>query len=225
VLLTPRLQPRPSALNPPVYPHPNPTLAKDFWNLFACYLRHVLPFGDADRWSPLSALLNASINTESRELVVIALLVSVAAEGVVNLEFNHLAQPTQDWKDVIESARKVLRRLKCVTPDFKRRAQGSLSNMAGARGADRLWELAKRGVITEAMFQTWQELRNVTAHAAVDPDSHDTQTLWRACDTVATMLHLLVFESIGYSGAYTDYATAGWPVQAFTHSRVKVPRS
>ncbi len=95
---------------------PHATWAKDFWKLFTAYLRHVLdhPVQGAEHYSPLSSILRPLITTQTNELVVMALLVTVTVEGVLHLEFPHLGTRPPSLLEQIASAKKLVRRLKKV---------------------------------------------------------------------------------------------------------------
>lgn len=130
---------------------PHATWAKDFWKIFTAYLRHVVdhPAQGAAHYSPLSSVLRPLITTQTNELVVMALLVTVAVEGVLHLEFPDLGASPPSLLQEIASARKFVRRSKSVNDQFRSRINSALDNMARLRASDRLKDLRKRGVISK----------------------------------------------------------------------------
>jgi hypothetical protein len=193
------------------------TWAKDFWKLFTAYLRHVVdrPVQGAEHYSPLSSVLRPLITTQTNELVVLALLVTVAVEGVLHLEFPDLGARPPSLMQEIANAKKLVRRLKQINAPFRTRINNSLDNMARLRASDKLKDLRKRGVISKEMIDAWQRLRNASAHARMDPQVFDNQRLWQDCYSVAMMLHLILFTAMGYSGRYMDFSAPGWPEKEF----------
>jgi hypothetical protein len=186
---------------------------KDFWQLFALYLRHVIRSADSEHYSPLSAQLRALINSATQDLTVLGLLVSVAVEGVLNLEFADQGKPTEEFVSAVDATKKVLARLRCVSEPLRARATGALEQMKTPRASDKLKDLVAAGLITKDMVDSWAALRNASAHATIDPTSFDTQKLWSKCLAVYALLNLLVFKAIGYSGEFTDYSAYNWPIR------------
>jgi hypothetical protein len=191
VTLAPPVAARGSLMSSPVPAHPGYG-ATSFWALFTAFLHRVMHDADSEHYSPLFAQLRPVIYSETRELVVLALLLPVCVEGILNLEFADLAQPTDAFKHAIEDAKTILKSRDSIDPRILLRLLGALGPMKSARAGDRLKLLMERGAITESMFAAWQSLRNASTHASINPQSHDTQKLWSQCNTVATLLNLLV---------------------------------
>lgn len=192
-----------------------PDCGIDYWRLFSAYLHHVMDFKDELRYHPLSAQLFQIITAETRQMHIVGLLISVAVEGVLNCEFEGLANPPKDFLDSIDSAIKLIRRLKCTNATLAARIKGSMNPMKSARAADKLKVLQEQGVVTKKMVSDWQKLRNTTAHASVHDNESDIQQLWNRCNTVYTLLNFLVFKAIGYTGKFQDFSSSGWPISQF----------
>lgn len=192
-----------------------PDCGVDYWRLFSAYLHHVMSFEDEIRYHPLSAQLFQVITAETRQMHIVGLLVSVAVEGVLNCEFKGMATPPKNFLDSIESAIKLIGRLKCSDTNLAARIRGALNPMKSARAADKLKALQENGVVTKQMVSDWQKLRNTTAHASVHDSEKDIQELWNRCNTVYTLLNVLVFTAIGYSGKFQDFSSRGWPIKEF----------
>jgi len=192
-----------------------PDCGVDYWRLFSAYLRHVMNYDDEDRYHPLSAQLFQVITAETREMHILGLLVSVAVEGVLNCEFNSLANPSKDFLDSIDSAIKLIDRIKCTNTNLATRIKGAMSPMKSARAKDKLKLLQENGIVSKQMVSDWEKLRNTTAHASVHDNEKDIQETWSRCNTVYTLLNILVFTAIGYSGKYQDFSSRGWPIKDF----------
>jgi hypothetical protein len=214
VTLAPRTAFREGPLYSPVPTHPLKD-ARAFWGLFAAYLNHVIRFTDSEHYAPLSARLRPLIHLDTQELVVLALLLCVAVEGVLNLEFKELAEPTEEFKTSVESAQTAIQGLTGVDPGILKRIRMPIDAMKSARADDKLRSLLGSGFLTVTMFRAWKSLRNATAHASITPQSHNTEKLYSQCNCVAALLNLLVFQAIGYVGEYVDFSTPGWPERSF----------
>jgi len=173
------------------------------------------PVQGSEHYSPLSSILRPLITTQTNELVVMALLVTVTVEGVLHLEFPHLRARPPSLLEQIASAKKLVRRLKNVEDTFRTRINNALDNMARLRTSDKLKDLRKHGVISKQMIDAWQSLRNASTHATIDPKVFNNERLWHDGYTVAMMLHLILFTAIGYSGRYMDFSVTGWPEKEF----------
>lgn len=180
ITVSPPTAARPPLLRPPTVSR-DPTHAKNFWTLVACYLQHVIAFADSEHYSPLSAQLRALISAETRELVVLAQLVTAAVEGVLNIEYKTLAEPTKEFKDALDVVRGKIGMLD-VDPGIITRVQGAIEPMKSARASDKLKALVSVGLVTEEQFRAWTKLRNASAHASINPHSYDTQKLWQHCN-------------------------------------------
>lgn len=211
--ITPRSDVDRSFLGPPV-PHDGQT-ATDFWQLFDAYFKFVISHPDEDEYHPLSLQLYHVINGTARDLSLIALLLCVAVEGVLKTCFADLAKPSQTFVDSLEQVKKLIRRIKCLDDRLKARIVGSVDAMNQSRANDKLKLLIQLGTITRKQTDTWQGLRNASAHADKNFAPEKAQELSSSCHAVYTMLHQLVFQAIGYSGQHVNYGTTGWPVENF----------
>jgi hypothetical protein len=193
--------------------HRHPDYAIDYWRLFVAYFQHVVGFNEAANYHPLSAQLFHVISSETQQLDLTGLLISVAVEGVLNVEFEDVARPSDAFRATLDRVATVIRRLKCVDEGLAKRLLGVLPPMKSSRPKDKFIVLEASGVITNEMVKEWEKLRNAIAHAAVRFDPTKTQTIWNRCNIVYTMLNLLVFRAIGYSGRYQDFSSRGWPIK------------
>jgi hypothetical protein len=212
VLVVPHGNPGTSIFDEPL-DHGRPDCAVDYWRLFAAYFLHVVAFDKPLEYHPLSAQLYHVISAETQQLDLKGLLVSVAVEGVLNVEFADLAKPSAAFKAAVDSVNTIIRRLKCADEGLAKRLQGMLPGMNSSRPKDKFKLLTAADVITAEMVRAWEKLRNTTAHASVRFDPTEMQTNLNRCNMVYTMLNLLIFEAIGYSGRYQDFSVRGWPIE------------
>lgn len=203
-------------LNEPVDDR-RPDCVFDYWRLFSAYLGYVMNFEDETRYHPLSAQLYQIISAETRQLNVIGLLLGVAVEGVLNSEFHGLAGPSTEFRAAIDYVGKLIDRIKCREGGLSARLKGALMPMKQARAKDKLKALQDAGAITREMVEAWGKLRNATAHAAIHEKENAVQVLWGQCNTVYTLLNILVFITVGYTGKYQDFSSMGWPIRDFNY--------
>ncbi|SRR5712692_11396992 len=196
----------------------NPAFANDYWRLFSDYFRHIASYTDRLKYHPLSAQLFPVISPGTKQLHIAGLLVSVAVEGILNSEFPDLGKPSGAFITNLNHVLTLIRRIKCIDKTMSARFTGAVNAMKSARAKDKLKVLAEQSVVTKAMVDAWDELRNTTAHASIHVDEGDIQALWSRCNTVYTLLNKLVFLAIGYSGKYRDYSARDWPVVDFRAS-------
>lgn len=189
--------------------------ASDFWNLFKAYLRYTLSATDPTTFHPLSSQLHHVISSETQHLDLTGLLVSIAVEGVLSKAFPELAAPSQEFKVAVDETTKLLSTTTLPIEALRPRVIGAVSQMKTSRAKDKLIALREQGIITEKMEAAWGKLRNSAAHATVNLDEAAKNDLWIRTNCVYTLLNLIIFKAIGYSGQYRDYSMPGWPIVKF----------
>jgi hypothetical protein len=214
VTVVPRTKQRKALFDEPL-DHRRHDHAIDYWRLFSAYFQYTLTCTEPKNYHPLSAQLFHVIASETMQLDLTGLLVSIAAEGVLNVAFKELARPTDIFRASLDKVSKIIDRLKCADAGLAMRLRGAIQPMKSARPKDKLKLLVDSGVVTADMVKTWEKLRNTTAHASVRFDPTTTQTILSQCYTVYTMLNRLIFQAIEYSGKYQDFSTLGWPIDQF----------
>lgn len=93
--------------------------------------------------------------------------------------------------------------------NIKERLLGAIKGWRQASPGGVLRQLVDRGVVSTDQFAAWRRIRNRAAHAASFPLDDETV---RDCDLVLTAAHRILFDVLGYEGAYTDYGAIGWPI-------------
>ena len=99
---------------------------------------------------------------------------------------------------------------------LKRRINGFLKSIKGARAKDKLKALVESGKIKKDLVDAWEEQRNKLAHA-YSPTSFPLQEFIDLFYKTLVLFHSLIFLLIEYKGKYTDYSKYGWPIKD-THS-------
>ena len=200
-----------SRIQPPISfrSHDN---ANSVWNLFGKYFDHVISYPKR-KWHPLFSFIHAVIESGKASLEAEALTLSVSIEGLLKREFSALALPDEAFKKQINDARNLIKRSE-LSGSIKERMSGFLGAMLSPRAKDRLFILKDKGFIDEELIESWNDLRNSSAHAD-SPESVDRQTYLNSCNSVLVLFYHLVFLAIGYTGEYTDYSSYHYPMKSF----------
>jgi hypothetical protein len=98
--------------------------------------------------------------------------------------------------------------------ELRARVLGSVGNMRSVRAGDVLKALVKKGVVTQTQSESWQALRNQSAHQYQSAGAK-SERLRELLPHVQVLFYRLVFYVIGYRGPYTDYASLDWPTRTF----------
>jgi len=177
--------------------------------MFCKYLAHVA--GDRDgRYHRLSVLVRKALRAETGTLEERALARCVSIEGIVDLEFPDLGRPTDQTLAEVSALEKVLEE-RVQSSLIKSRVNGFLGSVRGRNSRTALHTLAEQGVITDEQLQVWETLRHAVAHGR--QYQLPNRQVFELLDHLRVLMARLVFETIGYGGAYTDYGTWGWPVR------------
>jgi hypothetical protein len=217
VLISHHIPPEENLFYPIVGSEPN--CRSDYWALFGNYFIHVKDNPNDSLLHPLTAQLLATM-TGLKNRDITALLVSVAVEGVLAEEFDHLGDPDKMVLDQIEKAVRDVAKLN-IEADLLRRIQGSIGVMKKGRARDKLLALEAKGVIPGELIEEWLKLRNSSTHANIRFDPSETQAILNRIYAVFVLLNLLVFVAIGYEGRYTDFSARGWPLARFPRTDKK----
>lgn len=199
----------------PAVPASRPECGNDFWRLFHAYLDHAAKWGDSATYHPLSSQMYNLINSSSNQLDLVSLLVAIAVEGVLNTEFPDAGRPSDPLLKNLKILMKRVENSTTLDTGFVLRVKGALNAMKSARPKDKLIELQTKLPISKDMINDWQRVRNTTTHSSVASSAVDVSELYRECNSVYSLLNLLVFAAIGYSGQYIHYGKSKWPLEKF----------
>ena len=193
-----------------------------------------LPERDRDSgafWRLVASLVGRSADTESqlRVWIVVAataatwplesrgLVTAVAVEAVAKLLLPGYVPDLAGYSTADEEqARKLI-----ASADLPERLASRLLGVLkrqGASASDRLFELARLGVVDPQEVDAWKALRNSIAHGALPPMG---QELVDKVHRVRTLFSRLVLSVVGYEGPYVDYGCTGWPVRDHSSSALK----
>lgn len=186
------------------------------WKLYEKYLHHILSYSEK-YWHPVSGFVHSVIEAMSGSLEAQALTLGVAVEGILRTEFADLALPSEEFKNDIGEAKKLISK-SSLEDSVKKRGIGAFDAMLQPRAEDRLKELVKKGLIEKELVEAWKKIRHRSAHADI-MNSIDTKTFLKLCSKVSILFNQLIFLAIGYTGKYTDYGTYGWPLKDFSQKK------
>lgn len=176
--------------------------------LFSMYLFHIIGY-KANVWHPLSEEITAVRRSAGGSLEDQSLMLGVAIESILNLEFPCLADPSEDFQVGVSRLRKYIDDWEGDIT-LKRRVTGSLAAMLQARALDKLKALSETGSIKDYQVEDWRRIRNPAAHGYRSQEL-SIQDKFDLIQRVTVLFYHLIFTAIGYKGKYTDYGVHGWP--------------
>jgi len=177
--------------------------------IFCDYYSHVSGNRDG-RYHPLSVLVRKALRAEAGTLEEAALARCVAIEGIVGLNFSDLGGASDETLDAVAAIERILADHLESSP-IRSRVEGFFGSVKGSSSRTALHALAQRGVITDEQLTAWETLRHVAAHGGeydIPP-----REVFELSQRLRTLMMKLIFETIGYQGAYTDYGSQNWPTR------------
>jgi hypothetical protein len=176
---------------------------------FSRYLAHV-SVGRDGRYHPLSVLIRRALRAEAGTLEEAALARCVVVEGIADLAFPDLGKPSPKTLKAVVALEDLLRE-HLESSLIRTRVEGFFGALRGRNARAALHSLAEQGVVTDDQLEAWERLRHVAAHGR--EYQLPLREVFELSQKVRVLMSRLVFESIGYAGAYTDYGSPGWPVR------------
>jgi hypothetical protein len=194
----------------------------DFWRLFGTYLHYILSYSQPS-WHPCSRRLHFVTQAAERSIDAFALGLAVTVEGLVKDLFPELGGPSAATRAAVEDFEKHAASWGWnadpeVRTSMLQRLPHHIRQLISVRAIDKLQHLVREGVVRDDHVLAWKRLRNAAAHGS-EPGSKPSQELIDCCDCVTVLLYHLIFRSIGYKGAYSDYSVRGWPVRQYPEAR------
>ena len=193
------------------------------WQLFDRYLQFVLPHPTQD-WHPCSIFIHKAREASANSPDAYALGLTVAVEGLVNELYSHLGNPSQDFKSAVSKLKEFVATWAGIpgwegNDSLRDRLPNLISQLTSVRAVDRLYELAKQGIVESRHVDAWRQVRHPMAHAEL-PNGEDYQLFSDRIFSVTVLLYQIVFASIGYDSYYHDYSIHGFPVAKYVSPSV-----
>ncbi|MCA9077344.1 MAG: hypothetical protein KDA93_20120, partial [Planctomycetaceae bacterium] len=205
-----------------------PPVAIDFidhedrvWKLFDAYFRFVVSNGPNRAWHPISRSLYSVLEGAAGSTDGEWMALGIAVEGLTKFVPASLCEETELNQAVINDFKETLAEWKPAPtdeePDVERirmRVTGLLNSLSRPVPKSVLLNLQGAGLIEANEISAWSKHRNTYAHSCHRLELPTQEELDRA-ELVRTLLHKLLFLTIGYSGEYTSYSERGYPFRAF----------
>ncbi len=168
-------------------------------------------------YAPLSAKVGGLFTLKGVNLDTVALIVSVAVEGVLGEEpFKELGKPSANMLDLFKQMIAHIKGAVTFEPGFIRRVTDVVGGMKSSRVKDKLHALVEASVIDEKDRKAWNDKRNKAAHGSFEIDPAELQDLIDVVYRLSALVYKLVFLRIDYQGKFTDYGVHDWPPREFT---------
>jgi hypothetical protein len=190
---------------------PLPSYAwEDFYRLMECYYRYACAEVKGADAPPLSKKIGGLFTLKGVWIDTIALLLSVSVESILkDSVYDDLGKPGEGLMAMLKKLFEWVQQAP-VDKDLIGRATSSMGTMKSNRAIDKMYVLAKAGVIDVEEIKAWKSLRNPTAHGSFELDPSKLQDLLDNVYRLIAMIYKLAFFRIGYQGKYSNYALRGW---------------
>lgn len=196
----------------------NPTTIeedKNLWELFTSYFDYLMKQSSSiAEFHPISLEYSKVIQASKGSLEGFVLALSVSIEALLKIcskTINKANIPEEkDIKELLSHISKW-----DGNESFKKRTIGAIKRFNEIRSLDILMKLKDSGLITEKEIDSWQELRNKSAHGGIYKDS-DKQKLQELCSIVSGLMHKIVLYEIDYKGLFTNYSHESRPTEIFS---------
>lgn len=201
-----------TALGPPIS-RGSSAFMDNSWQLFDCYLDHIIRETRAAYWNPISNHVHNALEASSNSVDAWAIGLGVAVEGTASLLAYKLPG---DQKAKMKELQKFIAKQVKDSDTHKQhgeRVQSLVAGLTSVRAIDKMHWLVKQGGTTETHVRAWRDLRNRNVHPTgkIDVAPLDYQRLIDDLHAVSVLLYHIVFYIIGYKGSYTDYGAHGFP--------------
>lgn len=190
---------------------PLPSYAsEDFYRLLECYYRYACSEANGADAAPLSKKIGGLFTLKGVWIDTIALLLSVSVESILqDSVFKNLGKPNTGLKALVDKLFDWVKHAP-VDQDLIGRATSAMGTMKSNRAVDKMFVLAKAGVIDENEITAWKALRNPAAHGSFELDPAKLQDLLDNVYKLVAMVYKLAFFRVGYVGKFSNFAALGW---------------
>ncbi len=192
-------------IKPPIKIHKYPfDHANDAWKLFKQYLDHIKSFR-GEFLSPLGTEFNSIRGSASSFFETKILILCIRTEGILHILFPEFGKPSRKVKSKVSD---LLNHIKDWYGDenIKNRSLSAIGNMKNARVKDKMLELQGLGVINKTQLDSWEELRNKSAHGADQIKENQFKEINKKYNNVVELLFRIVLYALNHKGYYTSYS-------------------
>lgn len=187
-----------------------------FWALYGAVLEYELRAAEQGL-SRLGPSIRSVLLASRTDLDVMALNLCVAIDSMVVQSLGASCSASVPSREQLAATKQLIRNTPGFDPALRARLEGAVSAMGAVRAKDVLIELRNRRLLRPKLVESYESLRNHAAHG-VRLDAGDLQAYLDRCFDVITLYHELIFLRVGYTGEYSDYSVAHWPVRPFRGS-------
>lgn len=199
-----------------------PPLSLNSWMLpnsgveiFRCYLEYVNDDARGDYWHHMTYFVHNAAEGSAGSVDSWAIGLSVAVEGLASLIPLEISAEERNRLKLMGKCVRTRLAEDGRFSDLEDRLNGLVGSMSQVRPQDRLHHLSATGQLKASDIKIWSSLRNRHVHPKAS-DLHrgkdrDFQSLFDEIGATTTLMYQIIFHLIGYSGAYTDYGTKGYP--------------
>lgn len=186
--------------------------------LLGAYINHLYEFEDEGMWHSNTNFLTLARNASSMSLDAWAIGLCVAVEGLASTIPYSVENKPAEHKKARDGIAMWMKQ-EDISVNLAKRIEGFLSQLDHIRPQDRMLSLTAAGEVREADINTWKSLRNRSVHTkrAGEADLEDEKIQRNIDDTykVLSLMHMLIFQRIGYVGPFTDFGVRGWPESCY----------
>jgi hypothetical protein len=204
---------------PPIQPS-RLDLSANLIRLMECYLDYILSDGTVDKelWHPLSGYVALARQASRNSLDTWAVGASVAVEGIAKRVPVTAPSSSVDFGDLSKKVANFLK-AESYADQTIARVRGMLAGMGAVSAKDRMYSLVPTGGVLQDDIDAWSTIRNSAIHTknvrATDIVDEKMQAQLDLLFKVHRLMHCLVFNQIGYEGAFTDYGNHYFPTAAY----------
>ncbi len=198
----------------------------EFWTLFKKYLDHIWSYSE-EGWHPISRRVLSLQHGMSSLWTIRMLTAGVEVEGMLNDQYAPKMPPPETMVKVVDEIMEFTDKLvafekakagvnqRTVEEISLERVKSSLGHLKSSSSArNKLLSLSTYAIVRSEDVAAWELVRNNSAHAVASETQISQENLLRL-NKVLVLFYHLVFNLIGYHGAYTDYGELGHPVKSY----------
>jgi len=177
------------------------------WDIFSYYYKSVSGILK-NRFSPIGSIINSLVGASGAFFETQILVLCIRTEGMLEVLFPEEGKPDENIKNQVDTLIKYISKWSGDKTIIKR-ATNNIGDMKSARAKDKLIFMIKKGIISEEQFNSWNKLRNASAHSKFGiKKDYDFTNVRERYNAVIEMYYRILFYYIGCKGKYTEYSTS-----------------